>query len=133
MDEEMMSTQELLEKREKETYLELGKLTPTDPNYGKILSAAKTYSEIRNTYDSAEQKRLDTYAKNEIEEHKLQVEEAKVKNDKRRTWVDFAKAGLFLMGGFFSGFSGYMLDTWFQKDTRMQRFSEKVHDAILRK
>ena len=133
MDEEMMSTHELLEKREKETYLELGKLTPTDPNYGKVLSEAKTYSEIRTAYDSSEQKRLDAYAKNEIEEHKLQVEEAKVKNDKRRTWVDFAKAGLFLVGGFFSGFSGYMLDTWFQKDKTMGRLQDKLHDQILRK
>ena len=133
MDEEIMSTNELMEKREKEVYVELGKLNHDDPNRKKLLDEAETYFRIRNGYDSAEQKRLDAYAKNEIEERKIQVEEAKVQNDKRRTWVDFAKAGLFLIGGFCSGVSGYMLDTWFQKDTRMQRFSEKVHDALLRK
>ena len=133
MDEEKMSTSELLERREQEAYVELGKLNYDDPNRKKILDEAEAYSRIRNAYDSAEQKRLDAYAKNEIEEHKLAVEEAKVGNDKRKTWVDFAKEVLFLVGGFCSGVSGYMLDTWFQKDTRMQRFSEKVHDALLRK
>lgn len=133
MEEEMMSTQELLEKREQEVYIELGKLEPTDPNYGKVLEAAKKYSEIRNTYETAEQTRLNNYAKNEVEMAKVDVEAKKAANDKRRTWVDLAKAGLFLIGGFASGFSGYMLDTWFQKDTRMQRFSEKVHDQIMKK
>ena len=133
MDEEMMSTMELLEKREQEIYVELGKLEPTDPNYGKVLEAAKKYSEIRNTYETAEQTRLNNYAKNEVEMAKVDVEAKKAANDKRRTWVDFAKAGMFLIGGFASGFSGYMMDTWFQKDKALGRLQDRIHDQILRK
>ena len=133
MEEERMSTMELLEKREQEVYVELGKLEPTDPNYGKVLEAAKKYSEIRNTYETAEQTRLNNSAKNEAEMAKVEVESKKAANDKRRTWVDLAKAGLFLVGGFVSGFSGYMMDTWFQKDKAMGRLQDRIHDQILKK
>ena len=133
INEENMTTQELMEKQEKEAYLELGKLGYEDANRKKILDELEVRSRIRIAYDTAEQKRLDNYAKNEIEERRITVEEEKAKNEKKRIGADVTKAIIFLVGGFFSGFSGYMLDTWFQKDPRMSRFQEKVHDAILKK
>lgn len=130
---EEMSTMELLEQREHEVYEELGRLNFGDPERGKLLNEAKMYSDIRNAADQTEMTRLNNNAKNDIEERKLDIEAEKAKNDRRRMRTELAKAGIFMLGGLSSSFLSYGMDEWFQKYQPLQRFSEKLHDFIVRK
>jgi len=133
MEEKEMSTMELLEKREHEAYEELGKLNYGDENRGKVLNELKTLASIRNDYDQTELSRLNNIAKNDIEDRKLDVESEKIKNDKRRMWSEVGKAVLYFVGGFGSMFSSYMMSEWFQRDTQLHRFGEKLHDQITKR
>lgn len=132
-EEKTMSISELRETRVKAAYLELGRMNYDDPNRKKVLDEIEVYSRVDNAYEQTEQKRLDNYVKNELEERRIRVEEAKVKNDKQRNGTDVFKAILFCVGGFLSGFSGYMFDTWFQKDKTMGRLQDKLQDLIVKK
>lgn len=125
-----MTTPELLEKLEHDSYAELTRMTFNDPNRGKVLGEAETYFKIRNGYDQTEQNRLNNYAKNETEDRKVDVEMKKAKNDRVRTRVDLIKAGLYFLMGIFGGFAGYAMDTWFQQDKRLQKFQQDCQNAV---
>ncbi len=127
------STMDLLEEVERAAYEELQKMGPDDPNRKNMLNEAKTCAELRLTYDQNEATRLNNNAKNDLDERRLAIEEEKVKNDKSRVKVDFAKGLLYFVGGIFSGFSSYMMSDWFQEYKPMGRISEKMHDLIVRK
>ena len=79
-----MSISELRETRVKAAYLELGRMNYDDPNRKKVLDEIEVYSRVDNAYEQTEQKRLDNYVKNELEERRIRVEETKAKNDKQR-------------------------------------------------
>ena len=125
-----MTTPELLEKLEHDSYAELTRMNFNDPNRGKVLGEAETYFKIRNGYDQTEQNRLNNYAKNETEDRKVDVEMKKAKNDRVRTRVDLIKAGLYFLMGIFGGFAGYAMDTWFQQDKRLQKFQQDCQNAV---
>ena len=133
MDEELMSTSELMEKRERELYLELGKCNFDDAKRQKLIQEAKTLADIKNAYDSTENARLNNNAKNSIEEEKLVIEAGRLKNEKRRNIVEVVKIGLYVVAGVGINLGSYMLDPWFQKDNRMQRFGERLHDMLTKK
>ena len=125
-----MTTPELLEKLERDSYAELTRMTFNDPNRGKLLGEAETYFKIRNGYDQSEQNRLNNYAKNETEDRKVDVEMKKVKNDRARTRADLFKAAMFFVMGIFGGFAGYAMDTWFQQDKRLQKFQQDCQNVV---
>ena len=133
MPENEMSTLDLLEQREREGYEELGKLKYDDPIRGKVLNELKTLSDIRNDFESQEQTRLNNNAKNDIEEQKLVIESEKIRNEKKRIGAEVGKAVLYFVGGFSSMFGSYMLGEWFQKDSSMHRFGERLHDMITKR
>lgn len=133
MPENEMSTLDLLEQREREGYEELGRLKYDDPLRGKVLNEVKTYSDIRIAFESQEQTRLNNNAKNDIEEQKLVIESEKIRNEKKRIGADVGKAVLYFVGGFSSMVGSYMLGEWFQKDSSMHRFGERLYDMITRK
>lgn len=130
MDEELKSTSELMDARERELYLELGKLEFDDPKRQKLINEAKTIADIKNAYDSTENARLNNNAKTSIEEEKLVIEAGRLKNEKRRNVVEVVKIGLYVVAGIGINIGSYMLDPFFQKDNRMQRFGEHVHELL---
>lgn len=132
-EEEQMSTQELLETREKEVYLALGKVGFDDPKRQKLMNEAKTFSEIRIANEQSENNRLNNNARNDIEEQKLVIENERIKVDKRRTAVDIAKIVVYTVAGIAINITSYMMDPWFQKDSRMQRFGERIHDMLTKR
>ena len=132
-DEELRSTEELLKEREREALIELGKRKPEDEKRSKILAEAKTLSEIRLAYDGAERARTQEQAKNDLEDRKLEIEREKIQTERKKARWDAAKAFLYLFGGLTTGLGSYMLDPWFQKDQRFQRFGERLHDMIMRR
>ena len=129
-EEKDMSLQDLLEKREKEVYLELGKVGMNDEKRRQLMSEAKTFAEIRNANDQAENTRLSNYAKNEIEEQKLLVEQERCKVEKRKIGMDAAKIFVGVLSGLGGAMLSYNMDTLFTKDNRMQKFCEKVHEML---
>lgn len=124
MDTENMSTMELLEANEHNIYAELQRTPYNDPNRGKLLDEAELYYKVRNGYEQTEQNRLNNYVKNEIEDRKADAELKKAKNDRFRAKLGFGQALLFFFGGTISGVLGYGLDTWYQKDRRLQKWQE---------
>ena len=133
MDDELRTTSELMDAREKELYLELGKLEFDDPKRQKLIQEAKTIADIKNAYESTENARLNNNAKNSIEEEKLVIEAGRLKNERRRNVVEIVKIGLYVVAGVGINFASYALDPWLQRDNRMQRFGERVHDLLTRK
>lgn len=133
MPTEEKSTMDLLEETERAAYEELKKLNFDDPNRKNVLNEAKTCAELRMTYEQNENTRLNNNAKNDLDEQRLVIEAEKVKNDKNRVRVDFTKGMLYFVGGIFSGFSSYMMSDWFQDYKPLTRFSEKMHDLLVRK
>ena len=115
-EEKDMSLQDLLEKREKEVYLELGKVGMNDEKRRQLMSEAKTFAEIRNANDQAENTRLNNNARNDIEEQKI--------------GVDAAKIFVGVLSGLGMTMLSYNMDTLFTKDNKMQKFCEKVHEML---
>ena len=128
-----MSTMDLIEANEKALYEHLGRVNYDDASRGKLLEEAKVYAGIRKTYGELEQTKLDSESKNQLDVRRMIIEEEKVKNEKKRIGVDVGKAALYFFGGMFSGFSSYMLDTWFQEYKPLKRLQEKAHDALIKK
>lgn len=122
-----------LEKRIQEAIEELGKLNFDDPNRGKLLNEIKTLKELQIAEQQTDDSRMNNSARNDIEEQKLQIEEQKVKNDRRKNGTDIAKLVVYGLLGVGMSFSSYMMDNWFHKDTGMYRFGEKMHDFLIRK
>lgn len=133
MEDENKTTWELMEEREKEIYVELGKLKFDDPKRQKLMAEAKSLADIKNAYETTENNRLNNNARNDIEEQKLVIEEAKLRNDKRRIGVDIARIIVYTIAGFGLNVASYTMDSWFQKDSRMQKFAERVHDMLTKK
>lgn len=134
MDEnELLTTRELMESVEKEVYIELKKLPLDDPKREKLLKEAKQHSDIRLAEDEAEQSRLQDHARNDIEEARLLIDQQKVENDKARNRIDIGKIIIYLLAGIGVNLASYLLDPWFQKDNRMQKFGEKIHDFLVRR
>ena len=128
-----MSVEELVEKRLKENFEELGRRNYDDPNRSKIASEAKTLSEIKVALDSNELTRLNNNAKNDIEEQKLFIEQKKLENERKKIGADIGKVIVYTVGSFGLGIGGYLMDTIFQKSPFLQRLAEKTHDLIVRK
>lgn len=129
-EEKDMSLQDLLEKREKEVYLELGKVGMNDEKRRQLMSEAKTFAEIRNANDQAENTRLNNNARNDIEEQKLLVEQERCKVEKQKIGVDAAKIFVGVLSGLGMTMLSYNMDTLFTKDNKMQKFCEKVHEML---
>ena len=132
-EEEVKTNEELLEEREKQALIELGKLKVDDDKRGKVVGEAKTLSEIRINYMKAEAEAANNQAKIAVEQRKLDIEADRAKTERKRARWDGAKAIIYLFGGLATGLGSYMLDPWFQKDQRFQRFGEKLHDFVMRK
>ena len=109
-DEETMSLEELRDVREKECLIELGKMKFDDSNRTKVLNEWEKYAEARNNDAKADQARLDANAKNELDEARLAIEQAKVKAENKRFWADIAK--IFAAAGITAGgnFMCYHMD-----------------------
>lgn len=124
---------DLSEARLKEAYEELGKLNYSDDQRRKVLDEVKILADIDSQMAQNEEQRLNNNAKNSIEEEKLVIEKMKLENDRARMKFDIGKVFVYTLGGIGMQFSSYLLDTWFQKIPACQRFSEKLHDMIVRK
>lgn len=129
-EEKDMSTQDLLEKREREVYLELGRAGFDSEKRKQLMNEAKTFAEIRNANDQAENARFNNNARNDIEEQKLFVEQQRLKNDRQRISVDVAKIIVGVLSGIGMTVMSYNMDTLYTKDNRVQRFAEKVHEML---
>lgn len=101
-------TRKKMETCELEVYDKLHEVRTNDPARKAMLDEIKVYSDIR-------------------------VAEEKSANEKRKNGTEIVKAFLFVLAGFGSGFGSYMMDSWFGKDTKMMKMSEKFHDYIIRK
>ena len=132
-EESKMSTEELLEKREKEVYLELGKIGFDDENRKQLMNEAKIFAEIRNANDQAENTRLNNNARNDIEEQKLVTEQERLKAEKARIAVDVGKIIAGVLGGIGMTVMSYNMDTLYTKDNRMQKFAERIHEWLTMK
>lgn len=130
---EEKSTMEIIEENEKRIHEELGRMKLDDPNREKLLKEAKMYADMRIAYATEEETRLNNHARNDIDEEKLVIEHQKLDNEKKRMRFDLGKAAMYLFGGFASSFSSYMMAEWFQDYKPLTRFSEKVHDCLIRK
>ena len=125
---------ELIEQNEKKLYEELAELDPIkDPNYAEGLKKAKIYSEIHSAYDQNETTRLNNNARNDIDEEKLRIEEAKVQNEKAKIKVDGWKAGMYVFFGAVFGFGGYFLDPILQNNKSFQKLQDKCMDFVNRR
>lgn len=129
---ENMSTMELLETVENNIYSEINRRGFDDPKRKDLFEEAKACYTIRNGYEQTEQNRLSNYSKNETEARRVDVEEKKVK-------TDATKAGLSLFGtifvaalGTFTGWSGYMMSSWLQKDNMLSKWGETLRSWSLR-
>lgn len=130
-EESKMSTEELLEKREKEVYLELGKIGFDDEKRKQLMNEAKTFAEIRNANDQAENTRLNNNARNDIEEQKLVTEQERLKTEKAKIAVDVGKIVAGVLGGIGMTVMSYNMDTLYTKDNRVQKFAERIHEWLI--
>lgn len=122
-----------LETRIREAVEELGKMNYDDPNRGKLINEIKTLKELQLSEQEADDARLNNAARNDIDERRLEIEEQKVQNDKRKNGTDIAKLVVYSLLGVGMSFSSYMMDNWFHRDSSMYRFGEKLHDFLMKK
>ena len=128
-EEKNLSTEELLDIREKETYLELGRTS--DPEKRKqLLNEAKIYSEIRNANEQTENNRLNNNSRNDVEERKVFVEEQRLKVEKKRVKVDCVKIGVAITLLPILNILSYNMDTLFPKDNRLQDTLKKLNEWL---
>lgn len=133
MDDENLSTAELLEKRKKEMLIALGKLKDDDPNRQKMVAEIKAYSEIQNADETLEQSRVNNNAKNELEEQRLVIDEMKAKNEARRIKVDIGKICAAVIIGFGGNLMSYNMDTVQNAYKECKLWAQKQYDKLLNK
>lgn len=86
---------------------DLARMMPDDPNYAKTLEAAETLAKIIGEYERRDLDRINSNVKNDISEDGLRVDMAKVKSDRTRAWLDFAKSVLGIGAAFGMGWLSY--------------------------
>ncbi len=108
MDEK--SNQELYEEREHEILEKLGRMEPDDPNRKALVSELSALSSIRVSYEQTEQTRLNNNRKNDIDEDRLRIEQAKLQNDQERNKTLLLQFLLSLAVGTGLTFKSYHMD-----------------------
>ncbi len=78
---------ELYDEIERDLQDKLMRMDPGDPNRKPLMDELKGVSSIIISYRDAEQRRLDSYAKNENDEAKIAIEHQRYESDKKRGWI----------------------------------------------
>lgn len=73
---------------------ELARMMPDDPNYQKTLESAEGLAKIIGEYERRDLDRINNNVRNDIQEESLQVDMAKVKADRMRSWFDLIRTTL---------------------------------------
>ncbi len=133
MPTEEKSTMDLLEECERKNYEEILKLDPGDQNIGKYVNNARTYADIRTTYDKAEQDRLNNYAKNEQAEWQQKIDMEKLKIDNKRANSEYIKPVLYFLSGMIGGAASFLFDPLVSKWKPFEKFQERCGEFINRK
>ena len=85
----------------------LSRLKPEDPDYAKVVGNLETLNKIANDVDRRELERMKQYSQADINEAELKVEMQKVRCDRLRHWLDFAKGLLGVSGSVGLGYMAY--------------------------
>ena len=123
---------ELYETREHELLEELGRCKFDDVKRSSIVKELDTIAKIRSNYESNEQTRLNNNRRNDIEEDKLKVEEAKLANDKLRTKVTVGQTIMFLIASIGAGVMSYNMDETKQAYKKVQKVGDDLINLIRR-
>lgn len=132
-DDEMMSLEDLRDAREREALVELGKMSFDDANRQKVLNEWRAYAETRNADEKAEQARLDSNAKNEIDEERLAIEKSKVKADNKRFLTDMLKIFAAISIGIGGNYMSYRMDEVHNAYKDLKREALNLKDKFLGK
>lgn len=133
MDEETMSSQDLLDKRIHEGYLELGKLNMDDPKRKPIVDEIEKLTKVQRSDAIVQQQKINANVKNELDDRKVQIAVERAKLDKQRIRVEYVKAGLFTAASFMMGFSSHFIDEWFAPDRSLGKMKEEFLKLVIRK
>ena len=100
----------LTEERMKELLEQLGKMPIGDPARVKIVEELNDYSRIVEDYLGRDLKRLDNYAKNDIEEARLEIDAQKIILEKSRIRTERFKVFAYILSGIGTGMLSYNMD-----------------------
>ena len=104
------SNLDLYEKREHEVLERLGQTEHDDPNRKNLVNELTALSSIRVSYEQTEQTRLNNNARNDIDEEKLRIEQAKLENERDRNKAIWIQALLSFFAGTALTMKSYHMD-----------------------
>ena len=104
------SNLDLYEKREHEVLERLGRMEQNDPERKSAVNELTALSSIRVSYEQTEQARLNNNARNDIDEERLKIEQAKLENDRERNKAMWIQALLSFLAGTALTMKSYHMD-----------------------
>ena len=132
-EEKTMSSQDLLDKRIHENYVELGKLKSDDPKRRPIVDEIEKLTKVQRSDAIVQQQKINANVKNALDDRKVQIAIERAKLDKQRIRVEYVKMGLFTSASFLMGFSSHFIDEWFSPDRTLGKAKEEFLKLIIRK
>lgn len=133
VDEENMSIEELRDLREREIYLQMGKLKYDDPLNDKLANRAKVISDIRCSENSTDNNRLNNNARNDVEEQKLLIEERRLRAEKWKALIEFGKITGYGILGYFCIRRSYTMSEISAPFRDMKKFGEDLIEKIYKR
>ena len=101
---------ELAEQRMNELYKRLEKMDLADPNRKSIVDEITDHARIVDDYETRNLKRLDSNAKNDIEETRLVIDSDRNLIEKARVRTERMKLFAYIIGGIGTGIMSYNMD-----------------------
>lgn len=107
MFEDRQDLMDLNEDVQRDLYETLKQMNHDDPKRKAIVDELEKHAKAQDSHLRYEMERYNNNIKNDIEEQRLIMDQQKIKNDKSRSRVEFAKGVMYVVGGFAMSFFSY--------------------------